>query len=49
MFTELKRVTYLVDDVPQAKEWYALLLGRTPVFDTPFAVIFRIGEQSLSR
>jgi methyltransferase (TIGR00027 family) len=48
MFTELKRVTYLVDDVPKAKEWYASLLGHPPVFDTPFAVIFRIGEQSLS-
>ena len=48
MFKSLQRISYQVDDLGQAKQWYSKILGTDPVFDTPFAVIFRVGNCSLS-
>jgi methyltransferase (TIGR00027 family) len=48
MFTTLKRVTCQVDDLTKAKRWYGDLLGSQPLFDSPFAVIFKVGDCSLS-
>ena len=48
MFKSIKRVTYQVDDLEKAKQWYSGILGTNPVFDTPFAVIFKVGDCSLS-
>jgi methyltransferase (TIGR00027 family) len=48
MFKSLKRITYQVGDVAKAREWYCDILGLKPAFDSPFAVIFRVGDCSLS-
>lgn len=48
MFKSLKRLTYQVPDIVQAKEWYSNILNIKPIFDTPFAVIFQLGSYSLS-
>jgi methyltransferase (TIGR00027 family) len=48
MFTTLKRIVYHVNDLDAARSWYAGILGKEPVFQSPFAVIFTVGECSLS-
>jgi methyltransferase (TIGR00027 family) len=48
MFKELKRMVYQVEDVEQARQWYASVLGQEPAFDSPVASIFRIGTNTLS-
>lgn len=48
MLKSLKRITYFVDDIEKAKEWYTTILGIQPLFDTPFAKIYNIGNCSLS-
>lgn len=48
MLKTLKRVTYQVDDTKRAKEWYGALLDKEPVFDSPFAVMFSVGDCSLA-
>ncbi len=48
MFKSLKRVTYYVDDLSKAKEWYCGVLQREPLFDSPFNVLFNVGDTSLS-
>jgi methyltransferase (TIGR00027 family) len=48
MFKSLKRITYPVPDIDKAKEWYARVLGMQPVYDTPFATIFKLNDCSLS-
>ena len=48
MLKSLKRVAYYVDDIEKAKDWYNSVLNIQPVFDTPFAKIYRIGDCSLS-
>jgi len=48
MFKSLKRITYQAEDIDKAREWYSAFLNKEPVFDTPFAVIFTIGNCSLS-
>jgi methyltransferase (TIGR00027 family) len=47
MFTSLRRVTYPVADLAQAREWYCRVLETKPVFDSPFAVAFAIGHAAL--
>jgi len=47
MFTSLKRVTYLVADLPKARDWYCKLLNSQPVFDAPFAAIFAVADCAL--
>jgi methyltransferase (TIGR00027 family) len=48
MFTGLKRIVYQVTDIEKAKQWYCGILDRPPIFDTPFAAIFVVGECTLS-
>jgi methyltransferase (TIGR00027 family) len=48
MLKSLKRVTYPVIDLEKAKQWYMGILKAPPVFEAPVAVIFTIGECSLS-
>ena len=48
MLKSLKRVAYYVDDLEKAKDWYNTVLNTQPLFDTPFAKIYRIGNCSLS-
>jgi methyltransferase (TIGR00027 family) len=48
MFQDLKHVAYPVRDLGKAKEWYSRLLETEPAVDSPFAVVFRVGDSSLS-
>jgi predicted enzyme related to lactoylglutathione lyase len=48
MFTSLKGVTYQVADLEQAKHWYRKILNQEPVLDSPFFVIFLIGDSVLT-
>ena len=48
MFKSLKRIIYYVTDIDKAKQWYSSILNTQPIFDTPFAVIFNVGDCSLS-
>lgn len=48
MFTSLKRMIYKASEIEEAKLWYIRLLDMQPVLDTPFFVIFKIGECTLS-
>ncbi len=48
MFTSLKAVAYQVPDLAQARRWYAALLGAEPIFETPFAVVFKVGDTLLT-
>jgi methyltransferase (TIGR00027 family) len=48
MLKSLKRVTYPVTDLEKAKQWYMGILKTPPIFEAPVAVIFTIGECSLS-
>jgi methyltransferase (TIGR00027 family) len=48
MFTSLKRIVYVVDDLDRAKQWYSDVLQITPLFDSRFVAIFPIGACSLS-
>jgi predicted enzyme related to lactoylglutathione lyase len=43
MFQGLRTVIYHVDDLQQAKQWYADILGINPYFDEPFYVGFNVG------
>jgi predicted enzyme related to lactoylglutathione lyase len=44
MFKDLKRVTYQVGDMEAARNWYGDLLGMKPLYDSPVAAVFKIGE-----
>ncbi len=48
MFTSLQRVTYRVPDVTQAGLWYRRLLGREPLVDSPFIVLFQLDQAVLA-
>jgi predicted enzyme related to lactoylglutathione lyase len=48
MFKSLKRITYHASDIAEAKKWYASVLNIQPMLDTPFVIIFRVGDCSLS-
>jgi predicted enzyme related to lactoylglutathione lyase len=48
MFKSIKRIIYKTSDIEAAKLWYKNLLDIQPVLDTPFLVIFKIGECTLS-
>lgn len=43
MFQGLRTVIYHVNDLEQAKAWYANVLGMKPYFDQPFYVGFNVG------
>jgi len=42
MILGLRTVMYHVDDIDQAKDWYAQVLGFPPYFDEPFYVGFNV-------
>lgn len=42
MFKKLRTVIYHVDDIEDAKKWYAEVTGIQPYFDEPFYVGFNI-------
>jgi methyltransferase (TIGR00027 family) len=48
MFTSLKAVAYRVSDLGKAKQWYREILDREPLFDSPIAVLFPVGDSMLS-
>jgi methyltransferase (TIGR00027 family) len=48
MFKSIKRLIYKTSDIDAAKDWYEKIIGAHPVLDTPFLVIFKIGECTLS-
>jgi|WetSurMetagenome_2_1015567.scaffolds.fasta_scaffold20084_2 methyltransferase (TIGR00027 family) len=48
MLKGLKRITYLVENLESAKQWYGKILNAQPVFETPLAAIFSIGGGSMS-
>ena len=48
MFTSLKRVTYQVPDIDRAKQWYRTILAEEPALDSPFYVMFPVGEAALT-
>jgi len=48
MFKGLKRIVYKVADINQARKWYSDVLEMQPAFEAPFAVIFNVGDCSLS-
>ncbi len=48
MFKSLKRIVYHVNDLEKAKQWYNSILNMQPIFDSPFAIIYNVGECSLS-
>lgn len=48
MFKSIKRIIYKATEIEEAKLWYIKLLNIQPVLDTPFLVIFKIGECTLS-
>jgi methyltransferase (TIGR00027 family) len=48
MFKSLKRITYHASDLIEAKKWYARLLNIQPVFETPFVIVFKVGDCTLS-
>src|ERR1044071_8468498 len=47
MFQGLRTVIYHVDNLEDAKSWYAKALGVEPYFDQPFYVGFNIGGYEL--
>ncbi len=42
MLKGLKRVVYQVPDITKGKQWYREIIGKDPVFDAPFGVVFAI-------
>lgn len=47
MFKSLNRVVYRVSDIKKAKHWYRKILDVVPKFDSPFAVVFAVGDSEL--
>jgi predicted enzyme related to lactoylglutathione lyase len=43
MIEGLRTVIYPVTSLPEAREWYAAVLGKPPYFDEPFYVGFEVG------
>ena len=47
MLLGLRTVIYHVEDVGEARDWYAQVLGFGPYFDEPFYVGFNVGGYEL--
>jgi catechol-2,3-dioxygenase len=47
MFKNLKTVSFQVKNLEDVKKWYTDILQIQPLFDTPFFVLFRIGQSEL--
>lgn len=48
MLKSVNSVSYSAADIEAAKKWYSGILGLEPFFDSPFLVVFKIGEITLS-
>ena len=48
MLNSVKGVPYRVPDLDRATRWYAEILGKAPIFDSPIVVIFAVGESVLT-
>lgn len=48
MLNSVKGVAYHVPDLDRARRWYAEILGKAPIFDSPIVVMFAVGESVLS-
>jgi methyltransferase (TIGR00027 family) len=48
LFQGPKRIVYQVSSLEEARRWYIGILGTEPVYDSPFGVIFLVGNGSLS-
>jgi predicted enzyme related to lactoylglutathione lyase len=48
MFKSLKSITYHVFDLDEAGKWYESILNIQPILNTPFVIIFKVGDCSLS-
>jgi methyltransferase (TIGR00027 family) len=48
MFKSLSSITYPVADLTEARAWYGRVLGREPVFESPLAVVFAVGDCMLA-
>jgi methyltransferase (TIGR00027 family) len=48
MFKTIKRLVYQVSNLNQARQWYSEILSMEPVYDSPYGVIYKIDDCSLS-
>jgi methyltransferase (TIGR00027 family) len=48
MLHSVKAVAYRVPDLERARRWYGEILGKAPIFDSPIAVMFAVGDSVLS-
>jgi methyltransferase (TIGR00027 family) len=48
VFKSLKRITYHASELVEAKKWYASILNMQPILDTPFVIVFKVGDCTLS-
>ncbi|MDY6934796.1 MAG: SAM-dependent methyltransferase [Spirochaetota bacterium] len=47
MFKNLHSLVYTVDEIQKARDWYARVLDKEPISETPFSLIFEIGGINL--
>jgi len=48
MFKSVKRITYRVSDLVEARKWYVSVLDMPPILELPFVIIFKVGDCTLS-
>jgi methyltransferase (TIGR00027 family) len=48
LLTGLRAIVYRVPDLDRAKLWYQKAVGKPPVYDSPIAVIFAVGDVMLN-
>ena len=44
MFQGLRGIVYKVSDIEKAKNWYSKVFNTKPILDTPFAMLFSVGD-----
>ena len=44
----VKGVTYMVSDIEKAKNWYSQVFNLSPIYDSPFLVLFLIGDSTFA-
>lgn len=47
MFKSVQSISYHFADLAKAKEWYSAILELKPALDSPFMVVFRLGNTNL--
>jgi len=48
MLQSPQMVTYPVSDLSKARDWYSSVLDRDPIFDSPLATVFAVGDCTLA-